>query len=49
MRNFKSAKIYKVLKKKTLFNMIFSGKKNKKQIYILLIFLKKYKFVQIFI
>lgn len=48
MRNFKSAKIYKVLKKKTLFNMIFSEKK-KKQIYILLIFLKKYKFVQIFI
>lgn len=27
MRNFKSAKIYKVLKKKTLFNMIFSEKK----------------------
>lgn len=35
MRNFKSAKIYKVLKKKTLFNMIFSEKKKNKSTFYL--------------
>lgn len=30
---FKSAKIYKILKKKTLFNMIFNREKNKKNLH----------------
>lgn len=38
---FKSSKIYKILKKKTLFNMIFNREKKQKKIYILLTFLKK--------
>lgn len=38
---FKSAKIYKILKKKTLFNIIFNREKKQKEIYILLTFLKK--------